>query len=98
MDVYIYMGLIALVADTLALLHRALLYRYVPYTDDKAELTACGVKQVYNASKEWADKKVVLFAVPGTYGATTTVSDIYTCVPTSWIGTWMRTDLLGVAI
>jgi alkyl hydroperoxide reductase 1 len=39
--------------------------RYVPYTDDKSDITACGIPVNYNASKEWADKKVVLFAVPG---------------------------------
>jgi alkyl hydroperoxide reductase 1 len=38
---------------------------YVPYTDDKSDITACGIPVNYNASKEWADKKVVLFAVPG---------------------------------
>ena len=38
---------------------------HVPYTDDKGDITACGIPENYNASKEWADKKVVLFAVPG---------------------------------
>ena len=38
---------------------------YVPYTEETSEITACGMPQNYNASKEWADKKVVLFAVPG---------------------------------
>jgi len=42
-------------------------FSYVPYTDDKSEVTACGIPQNYNASKEWADKKVVLFAVPGAF-------------------------------
>ena len=41
--------------------------RYVPYTDEKAEITACGIPQPYKASKEFADKKVVLFAVPGAF-------------------------------
>jgi hypothetical protein len=39
--------------------------RYVPYTEEKAEITACGIPISYDASKEWADKKVVLFSVPG---------------------------------
>ena len=43
------------------------LIRYVPYTEEKSDITACGIPQNYNASKEWADKKVVLFAVPGQY-------------------------------
>jgi hypothetical protein len=39
--------------------------RYVPYTPDKDDITSCGIPINYNPSKEWADKKVVLFAVPG---------------------------------
>ncbi len=42
-------------------------YSYVPYTEEKGEITACGIPQNYNASKEFAGKKVVLFAVPGTW-------------------------------
>jgi hypothetical protein len=38
---------------------------YVPYTEQKGDITTCGLPQELNASKEWADKKVVLFAVPG---------------------------------
>lgn len=30
-------------------------------------MTACGIPVPYNASEEWADKKVVLFSVPGNY-------------------------------
>ena len=39
--------------------------RYVPYTEEKADIKACGMPQKYNASKEWAGKKVVLISVPG---------------------------------
>jgi len=42
-------------------------FTYVPYTPEIGEITACGVPIAYNASKEWADKKVVLFAVPGAF-------------------------------
>jgi len=42
-------------------------FSYVPYTEEKGDITACGIPQNYNASKEWADKKVVLFAVPGAF-------------------------------
>ncbi|KAI9870940.1 MAG: Peroxiredoxin Asp f3 [Pleopsidium flavum] len=42
-------------------------FTYVPYTEDKGEVTACGTPQNYNASKEFASKKVVLFAVPGAF-------------------------------
>jgi alkyl hydroperoxide reductase 1 len=46
---------------------RANLYfnRWAPITD--ADPTACGRPQEYDASKEWADKKVVLFSVPGAF-------------------------------
>lgn len=30
-------------------------------------MTACGIPVPYNASEEWADKKVVLFSTPGNY-------------------------------
>jgi len=39
--------------------------RRVPWTTDDPK--ACGLPQDYNASKEWADKKVVLVAVPGMF-------------------------------
>ncbi|MCJ1409670.1 hypothetical protein MMC19_003752 [Ptychographa xylographoides] len=42
-------------------------FTYVPYTPEKEEITSCGIPIPYNASKEWADKKVVLFAVPGAF-------------------------------
>jgi len=42
-------------------------FSYVPYTPDKGDITACGIPINYDASKEWADKKVVLFAVPGAF-------------------------------
>jgi hypothetical protein len=41
-------------------------YSYVPYTEENSDITACGIPIDYNASTEWANKKVVLFAVPGT--------------------------------
>ncbi|MCJ1250772.1 hypothetical protein MMC30_008000 [Trapelia coarctata] len=42
-------------------------FSYVPYTPEKEEITACGIPINYDASKEWADKKVVLFSVPGAF-------------------------------
>ena len=39
--------------------------RYIPYSEEKKEITACGSPVSYNASKEFANKKVVLFSVPG---------------------------------
>lgn len=38
---------------------------YIPYVEDKQDLTVCGRSIKLNASQDWADKKVVLFAVPG---------------------------------
>ncbi|KAL1995567.1 hypothetical protein VTN49DRAFT_1754 [Thermomyces lanuginosus] len=45
-------------------------FSYIPYTEEKSDITACGVPIQYNASKEWADKKVVLFSVPGAFTPT----------------------------
>ncbi|KAK2742971.1 Peroxiredoxin Asp f3 [Onygenales sp. PD_40] len=42
-------------------------FPYIPWTEEKGDITACGIPQLYDASKEWADKKVVLFAVPGAF-------------------------------
>ena len=39
---------------------------YVPYTEESSSITSCGIPQNYDASKEFANKKVVLFGVPGT--------------------------------
>lgn len=42
-------------------------FGYVPYQAETSEITQCGIPTSYNASKEWKDKKVVLFAVPGAF-------------------------------
>jgi hypothetical protein len=42
-------------------------FQYIPWAEDKGEITSCGIPIKYDASKEWADKKVVLFSVPGTF-------------------------------
>lgn len=39
--------------------------RYIPWTEESGDITACGIPINYNASKEWTNKKVVLFSVPG---------------------------------
>lgn len=38
---------------------------WVPYTEEKGDVTVCGRPIMLKASEDWADKKVVLFAVPG---------------------------------
>ena len=40
---------------------------YIPWTEEKGDITACGIPINYYASKEWADKKVVVFALPGAF-------------------------------
>ncbi|KAF3918143.1 Peroxiredoxin-2C [Dactylellina cionopaga] len=42
-------------------------FSYIPYTDEKADITACGIPINYKASEEFAGKKVVLFSVPGAF-------------------------------
>lgn len=54
---------------------------YVPYISEKSEITACGVPITYDASKEWANKKVVLFSVPGSQLFTPALSLIIYTLP-----------------
>lgn len=42
-------------------------FSYVPYTAENTEITSCGLPQSFDASHEFASKKVVLFAVPGAF-------------------------------
>jgi len=42
-------------------------FSYIPYTEEKGDITACGIPINYDASKEFAGKKVVLFSVPGAF-------------------------------
>ncbi|KAI9842400.1 MAG: hypothetical protein M1838_003152 [Thelocarpon superellum] len=51
-------------------------FTYVPYTEEKADVKACGVPISYDASKQFRDKKVVLFSVPGAFTPTCTVSHL----------------------
>ncbi|KAJ5581335.1 hypothetical protein N7450_007636 [Penicillium hetheringtonii] len=39
-------------------------FKYIPWTEESDDITACGIPINYDASKEWANKKVVLFSVP----------------------------------
>ncbi|GAD97873.1 peroxiredoxin pmp20 [Paecilomyces variotii No. 5] len=42
-------------------------FSYIPWSEDKGDITACGIPINYYASKEWKDKKVVVFALPGAF-------------------------------
>ncbi|KAH8811459.1 peroxisomal matrix protein [Xylogone sp. PMI_703] len=45
-------------------------FTYIPYSPESSDITACGIPIKYDASKEWADKKVVLFSLPGAFTPT----------------------------
>ncbi|KAJ5263258.1 Peroxiredoxin Pen c 3 [Penicillium angulare] len=42
-------------------------FSYIPWSEESAEFNACGIPINYNASKEFANKKVILFALPGAF-------------------------------
>lgn len=42
-------------------------FTYIPYTPANGDIKSCGIPIQYNASKEWANKKVVVFSVPGAF-------------------------------
>ncbi|KAI5309732.1 hypothetical protein KEM55_002535 [Ascosphaera atra] len=45
-------------------------FSYIPWTDEKSSFQACGIPIKLNASKDWADKKVVLVSIPGAFTPT----------------------------
>ncbi|RAL11219.1 peroxiredoxin family protein [Aspergillus homomorphus CBS 101889] len=51
-------------------------FQYIPWTEESGEISACGIPIAYNASKEWADRKVVLFAVPGAFTPTCSINHV----------------------
>jgi len=53
-----------------------LTFSYIPYTAENSDIKACGIPITYDASKEWADKKVVLFSVPGAFTPTCSASHL----------------------
>ncbi|KAJ6008653.1 hypothetical protein N7499_001296 [Penicillium canescens] len=42
-------------------------FSYIPWSEESGEITSCGIPINYNASKEFANKKVILFALPGAF-------------------------------
>ncbi|KAJ5437752.1 uncharacterized protein N7458_008750 [Penicillium daleae] len=51
-------------------------FKYIPWSEESGEITACGIPINYNASKEWEGKKVVLFSVPGAFTPTCSVNHV----------------------
>ncbi|QVM11007.1 Peroxiredoxin Asp f3 [Coccidioides posadasii str. Silveira] len=51
-------------------------FSYIPWTPDNKDIKACGMPQNYEASKLWADKKVVLFSLPGAFTPTCSASHL----------------------
>ncbi|KAJ5813583.1 Peroxiredoxin Pen c 3 [Penicillium pulvis] len=42
-------------------------FSYIPWAEESAEFKVCGNPINFNVDKEWANKKVVLFALPGAF-------------------------------
>ncbi|KAJ5824753.1 Redoxin [Penicillium robsamsonii] len=51
-------------------------FKYIPWSEESDEITSCGIPINYNASQEWANKKVVLFSVPGAFTPTCSVNHV----------------------
>ncbi|CRG86218.1 Putative peroxiredoxin pmp20 [Talaromyces islandicus] len=42
-------------------------FSYIPWAEESEDIKSCGIPINFNASKEWANKKVVIFALPGAF-------------------------------
>ncbi|ETS76231.1 peroxiredoxin pmp20 [Pestalotiopsis fici W106-1] len=51
-------------------------FTYIPPAPETSEFSACGMPIKYNASKEFKNKKVVLFALPGAFTPTCSASHV----------------------
>ncbi|KAJ5092660.1 hypothetical protein NUU61_007530 [Penicillium alfredii] len=51
-------------------------FQYIPWSEDSGDITSCGIPINYKASEEWANKKVVLFSVPGAFTPTCSVNHV----------------------
>ncbi|KAH8664477.1 redoxin [Xylariales sp. PMI_506] len=51
-------------------------FKYIPPSPETEEFSACGIPIKYNASKEFKDKKVVIFALPGAFTPTCSASHV----------------------
>ncbi|KAH7014321.1 peroxiredoxin type-2 [Microdochium trichocladiopsis] len=51
-------------------------FTWIPPAPETSEFSACGMPIKYNASKEFKDKKVVIFALPGAFTPTCSASHV----------------------
>ncbi|KAB8294941.1 hypothetical protein EYC80_006895 [Monilinia laxa] len=51
-------------------------FGWIPPTPENEDIKACGIPITYNASKEWANKKVVIFSLPGAFTPTCSASHL----------------------
>ncbi|KAF7954444.1 hypothetical protein EAE96_005565 [Botrytis aclada] len=51
-------------------------FGWIAPTPENADIKACGMPIIYNASKEWANKKVVVFSLPGAFTPTCSASHL----------------------
>ncbi|KAK6070999.1 peroxisomal matrix protein [Seiridium cupressi] len=51
-------------------------FTYIPPAPETSEFSACGMPIKYNASKEFKDKKVVVFALPGAFTPTCSAAHV----------------------
>jgi alkyl hydroperoxide reductase 1 len=42
-------------------------FKYIPYSEEKSDIAACGIPIDYNTDKEFPRKKVVIVAAPGAF-------------------------------
>ncbi|KAI9737888.1 MAG: hypothetical protein M1834_009258 [Cirrosporium novae-zelandiae] len=51
-------------------------FEYIPYLEENADFHVCGIPQKYKASEEFANKKVVLFSLPGAFTPTCSANHV----------------------
>ncbi|KAJ8067071.1 hypothetical protein OCU04_004451 [Sclerotinia nivalis] len=51
-------------------------FGWIAPSPENEDIKACGIPTLYNASKEWANKKVVVFSLPGAFTPTCSASHL----------------------
>ncbi|KAI9641924.1 peroxiredoxin type-2 [Ciborinia camelliae] len=51
-------------------------FGWIPPTPENEDIKACGIPIIYKASEEWANKKVVIFSLPGAFTPTCSASHL----------------------